>query len=199
MTPLPKDLKEDSERKLEEYRKKAEADGVAPPDDPELLETLARVFAFSDFVSGNVIREPALLRDLLESGDLQKQYSRGAYSKILAGAVDENPDQARMGKILRLSRRREMTRIAWRDLAGWADLAETMADLTHFADAAVQAALTVLYAALCEKYGAPLDAEGRQQGLVVLGMGKLGGGELNFSSDIDLIFAYPEGGRTTGG
>ncbi|MCP4689119.1 MAG: bifunctional [glutamate--ammonia ligase]-adenylyl-L-tyrosine phosphorylase/[glutamate--ammonia-ligase] adenylyltransferase, partial [Desulfobacterales bacterium] len=47
--------------------------------------------------------------------------------------------------------------------------------------------------------GAPLDAEGRQQGLVVLGMGKLGGGELNFSSDIDLIFAYPEGGRTTGG
>jgi len=95
---------------------------------------------------------------------------------------------------LRIFRRREMVRIAWRDLAGWAELQETMADLSHLADACIQFALAFLYRQACEKIGTPLLPNGNPQQIVVLGMGKLGAYELNYSSDIDLIFAYAEDG-----
>ncbi len=95
---------------------------------------------------------------------------------------------------LRLFRRREMIRIAWRDLAGWSDLGETLQDLTALADASIQFALDFLYQQACEKRGVPTLADGTPINVVVLGMGKLGAYELNYSSDIDLIFAYAEDG-----
>ncbi|MGZ8227941.1 MAG: bifunctional [glutamate--ammonia ligase]-adenylyl-L-tyrosine phosphorylase/[glutamate--ammonia-ligase] adenylyltransferase, partial [Methylococcaceae bacterium] len=95
---------------------------------------------------------------------------------------------------LRHFRRREMVRIAWRDLAGWAQLSETLMDLSRLADACIQYALGFLYTQACEKRGTPLLSDGSPQQIVVLGMGKLGANELNYSSDIDLIFAYPEDG-----
>jgi [glutamine synthetase] adenylyltransferase / [glutamine synthetase]-adenylyl-L-tyrosine phosphorylase len=99
---------------------------------------------------------------------------------------------------LRHWRRRELTRIAWRDLAGWADLAETLHDLSAFADAAIAAALAQARAALVERYGEPRSPGAVLQPLVVIGMGKLGGGELNFSSDVDLVLLFPEHGETDG-
>ena len=84
-----------------------------------------------------------------------------------------------------------MVRIAWRDLAGLADLAETTADLSALAEACLDHALAWLYRWQSAAQGVPTGADGRPQALVVLGLGKLGAGELNFSSDVDLIFAYP--------
>ncbi|KAF1046584.1 MAG: Bifunctional glutamine synthetase adenylyltransferase/adenylyl-removing enzyme [Herbaspirillum frisingense] len=84
-----------------------------------------------------------------------------------------------------------------RDLAGRADLAEVVATMTEFADFAVQGHLTALMDEQTALYGTPIGEEsGRSQQMIVLGMGKLGGGELNVSSDIDLIFVYPEDGDT---
>jgi glutamate-ammonia-ligase adenylyltransferase len=91
-----------------------------------------------------------------------------------------------------------MVRIAWRDLAGWAPTQETLRELTWLADAAVQGALDWWNTELSRRHGTPRDAQGDPVGLVVLGMGKLGGHELNFSSDIDLIFAFEEEGETDG-
>jgi glutamate-ammonia-ligase adenylyltransferase len=91
-----------------------------------------------------------------------------------------------------------MVRIAWRDLAGLAGLEETLGDLTDLAERLVDAALERLHGWQTRRFGEPRDAEGRPQRLVVLGMGKLGGRELNFSSDIDLIFIYPRQGQTDG-
>lgn len=88
---------------------------------------------------------------------------------------------------LRRWRRREMVRIAWRDLAGWAQLEETLADLTAFADAAISVACEFARRGLVARYGEPCSDGGVVQPLVVVGMGKLGGGELNFSSDVDLV------------
>lgn len=84
-----------------------------------------------------------------------------------------------------------------RDLSGRADLAEVVATMTEFADFAVQAHLAALMEEQGALYGVPIGEEsGRPQQMIVLGMGKLGGGELNVSSDIDLIFVYPEDGDT---
>ncbi|MFS2116256.1 bifunctional [glutamate--ammonia ligase]-adenylyl-L-tyrosine phosphorylase/[glutamate--ammonia-ligase] adenylyltransferase, partial [Herbaspirillum frisingense] len=84
-----------------------------------------------------------------------------------------------------------------RDLDGRADLAEVVATMTGFADFAVQTHLAALMQEQTALYGQPIGEEsGRPQEMIVLGMGKLGGGELNVSSDIDLIFVYPEDGDT---
>ncbi|MEK7262015.1 MAG: bifunctional [glutamate--ammonia ligase]-adenylyl-L-tyrosine phosphorylase/[glutamate--ammonia-ligase] adenylyltransferase, partial [Pseudomonadota bacterium] len=143
------------------------------------LKVLPRVLAASDFVARGCVREPELLRELLASGDLARAYAAGELamrvSRALAGVMDE----AALKVSLRRIRQREMVRIAFRDLAGWADLNEVMATLSDLADACLEGALMSLTAWL----KAP-------PGFVVLGMGKLGGRELNFSSDVDLIFAY---------
>jgi glutamate-ammonia-ligase adenylyltransferase len=99
---------------------------------------------------------------------------------------------------LRRWRRREMVRIAWRDLAGWAHLEETLADLTSFADVAIRTACQFARRALVARYGEPCSDSGVIQPLVIIGMGKLGGGELNFSSDVDLVLLFPEHGETNG-
>jgi glutamate-ammonia-ligase adenylyltransferase len=91
-----------------------------------------------------------------------------------------------------------MVRIAWRELAGSASPAETLADTSLFADVSIQAAVDFAGAELGRTYGKPRGADGAEQPLIVLGMGKLGGGELNFSSDIDLIFVFPDKGETDG-
>ena len=97
---------------------------------------------------------------------------------------------------LRRWRRREMAAIAYRDLAGLATVEETLAHLSGFADAAIRCAYEHAWAATVGRFGQPRDSAGNSLPLVVVGMGKLGGGELNFSSDIDLVFLFPEGGET---
>ena len=89
-------------------------------------------------------------------------------------------------------------RIAWRDLAGWAAVPETLEELTDCADAAISGALAHARDALVARYGQPRSAAGAPQPLVVIAMGKLGGRELNFSSDVDLVLLFPEHGDTDG-
>jgi [glutamine synthetase] adenylyltransferase / [glutamine synthetase]-adenylyl-L-tyrosine phosphorylase len=155
------------------------------------------VFAASDFVAHACARDAALLPQLIASGDLQRPFGTGEYARrtpVLGADVSE----AQALCELRRWRRRELTRIAWRDLAGWAELPETLAELTAFADQAIVSSLAFARAALVARYGEPRAADGAVQPLVVIGMGKLGGGELNFSSDVDLVLLFPEHGETEG-
>ena len=92
-----------------------------------------------------------------------------------------------------------MLRIVWRDIAGWAEFKETTHDLSYLAEVCIDTALSNLYQWQCETLGTPVDEDGVAQQLVVLGMGKLGAWELNVSSDIDLIFAFPEEGEVKNG
>src|SRR5947208_566278 len=100
---------------------------------------------------------------------------------------------------LRRVKYRHLLRIGARDLLGDADLAVTTAELAHLADACLAEALAFAEAAARVAYGAPRDATGAETGVAVVAMGKLGGEELNYSSDIDLMFAYGADGETTGG
>lgn len=160
---------------------------------------LARVWACSEFVADACVRHPDLLQDLSGSGDLVRSYAAGHYRRQLSALLDGVADEAQLGVLLRRFRRREMVRIAWRDLAGHCELNEVVTDLSALADACIDLALEHLYRWHCEQWGTPCNADGVPQQLVVLGMGKLGAGELNFSSDVDLIYAYPEDGETRDG
>jgi glutamate-ammonia-ligase adenylyltransferase len=99
---------------------------------------------------------------------------------------------------LRQLRERVFARVMVRDLGGLADLGEVTRTLTELAEVCLHTALDFHHRDLAGIYGEPLDSKGRPQRLIVVGMGKLGGGELNASSDIDLIFVFPEDGNTAG-
>ena len=99
---------------------------------------------------------------------------------------------------LRSMRRRTVLHTLVRDLTGRADLAEVCRNMTALAETSLVAAVALHHVALAAVHGEPRDVNGVAQQLVVIGMGKLGGGELNVSSDVDLVFVYPEEGETDG-
>lgn len=112
-------------------------------------------------------------------------------------AVDEASSLVELKKILRQQRNLHLVHIAYRDLAGLESTPTVLKALSALADALIQAAYQWLYESFIQRYGMPVGEEsGQPQQLIILGMGKLGGRELNFSSDIDLIFVYPEAGQT---
>jgi glutamate-ammonia-ligase adenylyltransferase len=164
----------------------------------DLADDIAKVWACSEFVSRWCQRVPEQFSQLIQSGDLLRRYEPSTYTDKLREALKETKDQHALKQILRLQRQREMVRIAWRDISGRADLQEVLADLSNLADACIQQTLIKLHNHLTEEWGQPVNAAGEAQSLIIIALGKLGGQELNFSSDIDLMFVYPEEGETTG-
>ncbi len=155
-------------------------------------DSMVKVWAMSEFVWEHCNRRPEILIDLIQSCDLFKSYDENTYREKLAQKTIAN--ELDLMIVLRHFRRNEMIRIAWRDIADWGELTQTLRELSWLADACIQKALEFLYQQACEKRGTPVLLDGTPQQIVVLGMGKLGAFELNYSSDIDLIFAYPENG-----
>ncbi|MDF2488405.1 MAG: bifunctional glutamine-synthetase adenylyltransferase/deadenyltransferase [Pseudomonas sp.] len=158
-----------------------------------------QVAAASEFVLGQAVREPDVLFQLAASGELDRSFAPGELCAQVAAAVQAAQSEDELARNLRRERNRQQVRIIWRDLTRQADLRETCRDLSDLADAAIDQAYQWLYPRHCQQFGTPIGhRSGLAQHLVVLGMGKLGAVELNLSSDIDLIFAFPEAGETTG-
>ena len=193
---LPQPLANDYQDRWQAFQRAAEVAGIPPVTNSEIIDSSKYVFVFSDFVAASCTRDPAVLRDLIDSGDLLRRRQSNQYEHKLKGILADVSDEDALMRLLRRCRRRELVRIAWRDLAGWADLAETMTDLSAFADACLQRTLEILHRWQCTLAGMPTADDGSEQHLVILGLGKLGARELNFSSDIDLVFAYPQAGNT---
>ena len=154
---------------------------------PAVAKTAACVVVVSDFVLGALVRHPQLLSSrLADDAPLDPE---SLNLRLGLGAADEAEAMA----ALRRTRVVEMARIAWRDLAGAADLEATLADVSLLAECLIEAALEYAAASVEPRLGRPRAANGDELPLLVLGMGKLGGAELNFSSDVDLVFLYPDG------
>ena len=166
---------------------------LAVPLPPELEESAVRVAVVSDFVLGVLLRYPqALPERLRDSGPLD---AAGIRARL--DLASSNESQAMTA--LRRTRQIEMARIAWRDIAGLASLDSTLAEVSLLAECLIDIAASYAAAQLEPRFGRPRDAAGRELPLLVLGMGKLGGNELNFSSDVDLVFVYPDAVDETGG
>ncbi|WP_122421585.1 bifunctional [glutamate--ammonia ligase]-adenylyl-L-tyrosine phosphorylase/[glutamate--ammonia-ligase] adenylyltransferase [Pseudomonas viridiflava] len=158
-----------------------------------------RVCAASDFITEQICRDPGMLLDLADSGELERSFSTGELRGQIANALSTATTDDELGRNLRRQRMRHQVRIIWRDLTRQADLIETCRDLSDMADACIDLACHWLHERLCQQFGTPTGRRtGLPQQMVILGMGKLGAVELNLSSDIDLIFGYPEGGETVG-
>ena len=164
-----------------------------------LASSAQSVLSGSEYVRLWGERHPERTQALISSGDIEQVYDGAGFEARLTATLESVEDETTLHQQLRYFRQREMTRIIWRDLAGWADLAETVRELSALADACIRQALATLYQWHSAQFGVPLNEAGEQQNLIVIGMGKLGAGELNLSSDIDLIFSFSEQGETQGG
>ena len=170
--------------------------------DAAFAQQLVRVWCASDYAATLCVQNPSLLVDLKTSGELDRTGKDDFHAELAARlaalqAAAPAEQDAMLKRLLRLYQQRQMLRIIWRDVCVLADVKEICADISSLADAQIDNALQVLHAWGVRQWGEPRSARsGEPQRLVVIGMGKLGAHELNLSSDIDLIFAFPEGGET---
>jgi [glutamine synthetase] adenylyltransferase / [glutamine synthetase]-adenylyl-L-tyrosine phosphorylase len=173
-----------------------------PPTEGEAAEvvvsSLPLVWACSDFVAEACLRDPRLLAWLAGPGRLREASAREWLEADLAAEAGADSDDAAFMDGLRRFRRRQLARIAWRDLAGLEDIESILRELSLLADVCIGAARDHAAGILQARHGIPRAPDGSELELMVLGMGKLGGRELNFSSDIDLVFLFPEHGETDG-
>jgi [glutamine synthetase] adenylyltransferase / [glutamine synthetase]-adenylyl-L-tyrosine phosphorylase len=168
---------------------------------PHLRDSLPTVLACSDFVARSLTTDPALLPDLIRGGDLIRSLAPQDFARRAPAAAPQDAaalPQEELARQMRHWRRREMVRIAWRDLARLASLEETLAELSAFAECALEVAAAHARQTLVARHGEPRSAAGEVQPLIMVAMGKLGGRELNFSSDVDLVLLFPEHGQTDG-
>jgi glutamate-ammonia-ligase adenylyltransferase len=198
MAPLPAELADIAD---ERYAALRAASGEDLPALADLPGDAARVLACSEYVVQSCSRHPLVLAELLSDGDLLRSFDDvGAeYRSRTTAAIESSEDDAGLMTALRALKRREMVRIAWRDIGGLASFEQSLTETSAFADAVLGATVEQLHHWMIKDTGEPRGADGGAQQLVVLALGKLGAGELNFSSDIDLIFCFPEAGATAGG
>lgn len=157
-------------------------------DDPRLARTLIPVLANSRFLTAALATSPALVDDLLDIERLRAPLRPAHLERWFD--LQHAPDEAAASRRLREARLRAFLHVTARDVALEPTVEATCADLTAIAEAALVAATRYALRTVEAELGAPLDAAGERIPFVVIGMGKLGGGELNYSSDIDLIYLY---------
>ncbi len=165
---------------------------------PGAIPLLARLLGSSQFLADALRRWPQSLAWLLDARTMRQWLPDDLTADLTQALAPFTTRAARMNGLRRF-KYRQLLRIASRDLLGDADLTVTTEELSHLADACLAEAWRASEVAAREEYGAPLDAAGRETGVAVIAMGKLGGGELNYSSDVDLMFVYGADGETAGG
>lgn len=193
---LPEELLQDGQNFYARLQQRAAPEDMAVFDQQK---DLLYVLSLSDFVAKTMIQYPHECAQLIADGALESPF----YSLDITDEINErivpNISDSELKKRLRILRRVHMVPIAWRDLTGKADIEEVFVSLSNLAEGIVCRTIDVVRASMETAFGQAYDKKGAIMPLLVLGMGKLGGGELNFSSDIDLICCYPYDGQTTGG
>jgi [glutamine synthetase] adenylyltransferase / [glutamine synthetase]-adenylyl-L-tyrosine phosphorylase len=190
---VPESLHESVRRFGERAREQGELAAALESLREKRMRELLRLVATSEFAAAALLQDPAALTWLAQS-EPGARAANADYERRAAAATSLADAQ----HLLREWRRREMLRIAWRDSTAQASVEETLRAVSDLADACIRAAAQAAGAHLTAIFGTPRTGNGAAVDFIVLGMGKLGGRELNFSSDIDLIFLFAEGGETDG-
>ncbi len=168
---------------------------------PRLVHYALIVFSHSQFLGDTLIHSPDLLGSFLEQQSLDRSYSREEFELSLTEYRSRLPG-ADISTILAGFKRREYVRILLRDVLKIAALGELTTEISALADVLLQAALDEAGAALQRRYGWPqnFDSNGRAQdtSFAILSFGKLGGNELNYFSDVDLMFLFGDGAEAPG-
>ncbi len=156
------------------------------------------LFSGSQALSDMAIKNPRSIFWALGAGVLNSTRFKREMRRVVKASLKKERDNPK--KALCRFHNWELMRIGWRDLLKWADTLETLEDLSRLADVCMEAALSVSENVMTQRFGRPIHPDGSPGRFFIIGMGKLGGRELNFSSDIDLIYMFDDpDGETEGG
>jgi glutamate-ammonia-ligase adenylyltransferase len=188
---------------LERYAQEAPADVLGElARFPVALSYLVAIFGYSGFLAETLLSEPGLVILFAYDRNFIKLKSKEDLMQDYARFATTNPDPWLASQLARFKRRHYL-RIAMKDVLGLSTLGETSLELATLADVTLTNALLFCDGELERRYGQPQyrDTQGRiaRSGFSVISLGKLGGNELNYSSDIDLLFLYSHDGETAGG
>lgn len=165
----------------------------------ESLEIILKLFASSNYLSEILISQPGLLETLFQTETLSSPRSKellAAEMEKITGA--QIPMEERFNR-LHFAKKSEELAIGVRSILGEADILETLGALSHLAAATLRSGYELARERMLGLYGAPIEEEtGEGARFAVIGLGKLGSGEMNFGSDLDLIFVYSAAGKTNG-
>jgi glutamate-ammonia-ligase adenylyltransferase len=169
---------------------------------PATLRCLVTAFSYSRFLSEAILQRPEWLLQAADPDDLHRMLSAEEFAdRLLQFRASEDPSLPAPVLLARF-RRRHSLRILLRDVLGLAALADITGELSNLADAILDFAYRQIREQLTSRHGEPLfvgpDGQRRASGFAVIALGKLGGQELNYSSDIDLMFVYSGNGETSG-
>jgi [glutamine synthetase] adenylyltransferase / [glutamine synthetase]-adenylyl-L-tyrosine phosphorylase len=163
------------------------------------LQYLIAVFSHSRFLSDEVLQNPHWIEHV---SDMERVRSADEYKNRLTEFLEQQPQGTPEALSLALFRRQQILRILLRDVLGFAALPDTTEELSNLADAILDVSYTRIRAELIRRHGVPkyMDDAGQSHecGMSVIALGKLGGRELNYSSDVDLMFVYMANGETDG-
>lgn len=163
----------------------------------EQIRPLAVAISLSNFVKLTLKKQPELLQQWIQQPPSLDNCGHYAYRLKEMLVKVENEEE--LGRELRLFRNREMAVLSFIQSNQLGSVEFVFQQLSDLAESLILSARDWLFERCCQEYGIPINSLGEKQELLILGMGKLGGRELNFSSDIDLIFTYPDAGETKGG
>ena len=198
---LPGPLHEALTRWVERLLDRHPADRADFADEPRRRSDLLKLVACSEFAGNIVLRDWEWFASAALAGRLDERPDMTLGLPAIDAAMDraiEHDGANAVKQQLRTFRNRSLVHILWRELTRAAPVEDTLCSLTELADTLVAAASNYAGLELSRRFGIPRDESGQELRIVVLAMGKLGGRELNFSSDIDLIFLYPGNGETDG-
>jgi [glutamine synthetase] adenylyltransferase / [glutamine synthetase]-adenylyl-L-tyrosine phosphorylase len=164
-------------------------------DSPAALRCATQIFSYSNFLSEGSLKDPERLWESSRPGALERAYTADDYTGMLHRAL---PPGIPAPLELATFRRRQLLRIALRDILGLAVLSEITGELSNLADAILDLTYRRIRDEYAAQYGEPRLGDGSSCGFSVISLGKLGGQELNYSSDIDLMFVYGGPGETDG-
>lgn len=154
-----------------------------------MFESLLKLFGSSDYLSDILIQQPAVFDTIIQAGVLTESKSRESLYSDIHSSIQNISSMAKRFNALSTAKRGEEFIIGMRSILGESDIIETLTDLTNLADVVVEIGLSIAEEEMLSLYGGP-EAGEEATGFAIIGMGKLGSGEMNFGSDLDLIFAY---------
>ncbi|HJT86380.1 MAG TPA: hypothetical protein VJ732_00960, partial [Bryobacteraceae bacterium] len=165
---------------------------------PAALRCAVSLFSYSAFLSEAVLKNPEYILQVSNSGSLYRVLSAEDYQERLLDFLGKEHRGIPSAMELARFRRRQMLRILVRDVSGIATLSDITEELSNLADAVLDLTYRRIREELVARHGEPRLADGGPCGFSVIALGKLGGAELNYSSDIDLMFVYGGNGETSG-
>ncbi|MCO7225666.1 bifunctional [glutamate--ammonia ligase]-adenylyl-L-tyrosine phosphorylase/[glutamate--ammonia-ligase] adenylyltransferase [Pleionea sp. CnH1-48] len=159
-------------------------------------QMLKQALALSPFFGDCLLKDKAYFIDWLQNKSYLERPDFEAIQQQLEESLNNTTNLVLAKQLLRQWRRRCMAHIAFRDVLGLSEIEQDFADISYCAELLVRQAYDWLMPGFCKQWGEPFNRQGERQNLLILAMGKFGGRELNFSSDIDLIFFYQTDGET---